>query len=62
MDSNKNTLRVVAQLTFSKRIIDLVAEEDFYPYKKGDIVRKINRNILDKMERPLNVRVMSGGG
>ena len=62
MNHEKQFLRVAAQLTFSAKIISLVAEADLHPYKKGDIIKKITRSTLSKMERPLNVQVIAGGG
>lgn len=61
MDSNKNILRVAVQLIFSRKIVSLVAETDMYPFKKGDVVRKVTRTTLEKMERPLSVQINSEG-
>ena len=62
MSREKRTLRVAAQLTILPKTITLVAEADLYPFKKGDVVMKIKRSTLDKMERPLNIEVISPGG
>ena len=60
---NKNPrIRVAAQLTFSPKIISLVAEESCAPYQKGQVLKKITRSTLSKMERPLSVEVSMGGG
>lgn len=62
MDKEKRTLRVAAQLTFRPSIISLVAEENDPPIHKGDIVKRVHRLTLAKMERPLKVLVTSRGG
>jgi hypothetical protein len=56
------TLRVIPQRTFSKRIVSLVAEESKGPVKKGAIIKKINTKTLDRMQRPLSVIVTNRGG
>jgi len=61
MEANRQTLRVVAQLTFKPNIVSLVAEEDLSPFSKGDIVKRVSRLTLSKMERPLNVLITRGG-
>ena len=61
MNSEKQTIRVVAQFTFRQNIISLVAEEDCPPFSKGDIVKRVSRLTLSKMERPLNVSITRGG-
>jgi hypothetical protein len=56
------TLRVIPQLTISKRIVSLIAEEDKGHIKKGQVVKKINVETLSKMQRPFNVKVTNGEG
>jgi hypothetical protein len=62
MNTKKQTLRVAAQLTFSPSIVSLVAEEDHIPFKKGQVVKRVNVTTLNRMERPLNVVVSKRGG
>lgn len=54
-------LRVIPQLTFSKRIVTLIAEESKGRIIKGRVMKKISVNTLDKMKRPLSMRVINGG-
>lgn len=53
---------MVAQLTISPKTVSLVAEEDFFPFKKGQVVKRVTRATLMQMERPLNVIITTGGG
>lgn len=55
-------IRVIPQLTISKRIISLVAEEDSAGFIKGQIVKRITPASLAKMSRPLKCRVTKRGG
>jgi hypothetical protein len=56
------TMRVAAQLTFDRKVISLIAEEDHLPFQKGQVVKKISRSMLAEMKRPLCVEVSTGGG
>lgn len=60
MTTENQTLRVAAQLTILPKTISLVAEEDCFPFKKGQVVKRVRRETLSKMEHPLRVRVMGG--
>lgn len=61
MSKENQTLRVAAQFTIRKNSISLVAEESVAPFTKGDVVRRVSRLTLDRMERPLNVLITRGG-
>lgn len=55
-------VRVIPQRTITPRSVSLVAEESKGTIQKGSVVTRINIGTIDKMERPLTVRVTNGGG
>lgn len=54
----KESIRVVPQLTFSRNLVSLVAEENHSPFNKGDLVMQIGRSKLSEMEKPFRVRII----
>ncbi|OGX23351.1 MAG: hypothetical protein A3K54_00100 [Omnitrophica WOR_2 bacterium RBG_13_44_8] len=61
MSTEKQTLRVAAQLTFHGTV-SLIAEESLPPFNRGDVVKRVSRLTLSKMDKPLNVLITSRGG
>lgn len=62
MKAISNQIKVVAQLTILPKTVSLIAEEDHPPFAKGQVVKRISRDTLDKMKRPLSVIITTGGG
>ena len=48
---NNSVIKVVGQLTNRKNIIHLIAEEDVFPYHKGQIVKSVNRKTFEKLSK-----------
>jgi len=46
-----SVIKVVAQLTIRKSIVNLIAEEEVFPYRKGDVVKSITRKTYDKLPK-----------
>jgi hypothetical protein len=46
-----SVVKVSEQLTIRKNIVHLIAEEECFPFRKGDVVRSVTRKTYDKIPK-----------